>query len=201
MPRSLRVSIKASESITLIGEKGFGLDLVEQRLDRLCDIGRLAGRERQRHGVAERIDNGVDLGRQPAAGICRWLDLRRLFFSALRYVGGRGRWLNRSTCTRHSGIKRRKGLEICAQKHQLSHHLRKRLCCRFPVAIALGQDHAMECRFGIDKGWHRQTSGMSAAVPPTWPSRPGRKSPGSLSIGRRARRSVASVGLPIADSS
>ena len=48
--------------ITLIGEKGFGLDLVEQR-HRLRDIGRLARRERQRHGVAERIDNGVDLSR------------------------------------------------------------------------------------------------------------------------------------------
>jgi hypothetical protein len=53
--------------IALVGKEGFGLDMIEQR-HRLCDVGRLARRQRQRHGIAERIDDGVDFGRQAAAG-------------------------------------------------------------------------------------------------------------------------------------
>ena len=64
--------------VALIGQERFGLDLVEQR-HRLCDVGRLTRRERQRHGVAERIDDGVDLGRQPAAGSADGLILAVFF--------------------------------------------------------------------------------------------------------------------------
>jgi hypothetical protein len=54
--------------------------LVEQRHG-LTDIGGLAGRERQRHGVAERIDNRVDLGRQPTAGSADGLTLAIFFWA------------------------------------------------------------------------------------------------------------------------
>ena len=52
--------------VSLIGEESFRLDLIEQR-HRLCDVGRLTRCEQQCHGVFECIDDGVDLGRQPAA--------------------------------------------------------------------------------------------------------------------------------------
>jgi hypothetical protein len=42
------------------------LDLFEQEL-RLRDVGGLPRRQRERDGVAERIDDSVDLGAQPAA--------------------------------------------------------------------------------------------------------------------------------------
>ena len=56
--------------VAFVGQERVGLDpiidLIEQR-NGLIDIGGLAGRERQRHGIAKRVDYGVDLGRQPAA--------------------------------------------------------------------------------------------------------------------------------------
>ena len=52
--------------VAFVGEEGFGRDLVEQRFG-LGDVGGLTRRQRQRNRVAERIDNSVDLGRQPAA--------------------------------------------------------------------------------------------------------------------------------------
>jgi hypothetical protein len=33
----------------------------------LRDVGGLSRRQQERHGTAERVDDGVDLGRQPAA--------------------------------------------------------------------------------------------------------------------------------------
>jgi hypothetical protein len=52
--------------VTLVGDQGVGLDLFEQEL-RLRDVGGLPRRQRERDGVAERIDDSVDLGAQPAA--------------------------------------------------------------------------------------------------------------------------------------
>ena len=51
----------------LVGQEGRGLDLVEQRRG-LADIGGLSRRERQGDRIAERIDDGMDLRGQPAAG-------------------------------------------------------------------------------------------------------------------------------------
>ena len=47
----------------------------------MINIGGLARRERQRHGIAECIDNGVDLGRQPAAGSADGLILAVFFWA------------------------------------------------------------------------------------------------------------------------
>ena len=80
MPRSSSVSIKCIGVIALVGQERSGLDLVEQRYG-LADIGDMAGRERQRHRVAERIDNGVDLGRQPTAGSADGLALAIFFWA------------------------------------------------------------------------------------------------------------------------
>ena len=53
--------------IGLVCEKGFRLDLIEQRCG-LTEIGCLAGRERHGNGVAESIHDHVDLGCQTASG-------------------------------------------------------------------------------------------------------------------------------------
>jgi hypothetical protein len=52
--------------VAFVGEKGFRLDLLQQRL-RLRDVGRLPRRERQCDRVAQRIDEGMYLRRQAAA--------------------------------------------------------------------------------------------------------------------------------------
>jgi hypothetical protein len=52
--------------VALVGEQGTGLDPVEKQLG-LRDIGSLPWRQRERDGIAEGIDDGVDLGRQAAA--------------------------------------------------------------------------------------------------------------------------------------
>ena len=66
--------------IAFVSQECLRIDLIEQRFG-LCDIGRLARRERQRDWVAERIDNGVDLGRQAAAGSSNGL-VFAVFFGA-----------------------------------------------------------------------------------------------------------------------
>ena len=53
--------------IGLVCEKGFRLDLFEQRCG-LTEIGCLAGRERHGNGVAESIHDDVDLGCQTTSG-------------------------------------------------------------------------------------------------------------------------------------
>jgi hypothetical protein len=52
--------------IALVGEQGTRLDPIEKRLG-LRDIGGLPRRDRERDGIAERIDDSMDLGRQTAA--------------------------------------------------------------------------------------------------------------------------------------
>lgn len=52
--------------IGFVGQERPGIDLIQQRLG-LTDVGRLAGCERQRDGIAQRIDDGMDLGGQSAA--------------------------------------------------------------------------------------------------------------------------------------
>ena len=52
--------------VALVGEQSVRFDPVEKRLG-LRDVGRLPWRDRQRDGIAERIDDGVNLGRQAAA--------------------------------------------------------------------------------------------------------------------------------------
>ena len=49
--------------VALVGDDGLRLEVLEQRPG-LRDVGRLSRRERKRDGVAESIDDGVDLGRQ-----------------------------------------------------------------------------------------------------------------------------------------
>jgi hypothetical protein len=66
--------------VALVGEKGIGLDLIEQRHG-LGDVGCLAGRQGQRNGITERIDDGVDLGRQSTARSADGL-VRAVFFWA-----------------------------------------------------------------------------------------------------------------------
>ena len=66
--------------IAFVSQECLGIDLIEQRFG-LTDIGRLARRERQRNWVTERIDNGVDLGRQAATGSSDGL-VRAVFFWA-----------------------------------------------------------------------------------------------------------------------
>jgi hypothetical protein len=53
--------------------------LIEQRRG-LFDIGGVPSRERQRDGVAVRVDKGVDLGRQPATGSADGLVLAIFFW-------------------------------------------------------------------------------------------------------------------------
>jgi hypothetical protein len=53
--------------IGLVGEKGFRVDLVEERFS-LTEVGGLARRERNRNRVAERVGDRMDFGRQSAAG-------------------------------------------------------------------------------------------------------------------------------------
>src|SRR5271166_4474123 len=113
--------------IALIGENGFGLDLVEQR-HRLCDIGRLARRERQRHGVAERIDDGVDLGRQSATGSADGLIFA--FFFLAPALCWWARTLVESMDMYSASASNAKALRRRA-KTPLLHHLRKRLCVAF----------------------------------------------------------------------
>ena len=52
--------------VALVGNEGIGIDTREQRLG-LRNIGGLTRRERECDRVAERVDDGVNLGRQPAA--------------------------------------------------------------------------------------------------------------------------------------
>ena len=66
--------------IALVGEECFRLDLIEQR-HRLRDVGRLTRGERQCHGIAERIDDRMDFGRQPTAGSADGLILAAFFWA------------------------------------------------------------------------------------------------------------------------
>ena len=66
--------------IGLVGQERLGLDLVQQG-SCLADIGRLSGREGQGNRVAERIDDGMDLGGQPAAGATDGLILAFFFWA------------------------------------------------------------------------------------------------------------------------
>ena len=52
--------------VALVGDDRFGLDFGQQTLG-LRDISDLAGRQRERYGIAERVDDGVDLGGQSTA--------------------------------------------------------------------------------------------------------------------------------------
>lgn len=53
--------------VSLVCEEGFRIDLLKQRFG-LTEIGGLSRRERDRDGIAERINDNVDLGGQPASG-------------------------------------------------------------------------------------------------------------------------------------
>ena len=66
--------------IAFVSHEHLGIDLIEQRFG-LRDIGRLARRERRRNRVAERIDNGMNIGRQAAAGSSNGL-VFAVFFGA-----------------------------------------------------------------------------------------------------------------------
>ena len=66
--------------ISFVGQKCLGLDLIEQRR-RLADIGRLPRGERQGDGIAQRIDDGVNLGGQAAAGSADGLVLAFFFWA------------------------------------------------------------------------------------------------------------------------
>jgi hypothetical protein len=66
--------------IGLVCEKGFGLDLFEQRRG-LTKVGCLAGRKRHGHGVAESVDDHMDLGCQTASGSADGL-IAAVFFRA-----------------------------------------------------------------------------------------------------------------------
>jgi len=52
--------------VTLVGDEGLRLDFGEQRLG-LGDVMSLTAGQADRQRIAERIDDGVDLGCQPAA--------------------------------------------------------------------------------------------------------------------------------------
>ena len=66
MPPFLERGDQGVGVIALVGEERLRLDLIEQR-HRLCDVGSLTRRKRERHGIAERVDDRVDLGRRPTA--------------------------------------------------------------------------------------------------------------------------------------
>ena len=52
--------------VTLVGDDGLRLDFGEQRFG-LGDVVSLTAGQADRQRIAERVDDGVDLGRQPAA--------------------------------------------------------------------------------------------------------------------------------------
>ena len=52
--------------VSFVGQKGFGVDLFEQRLG-LRDVGRLPGRQRQGNWIADGIDDCMNFGRQSTA--------------------------------------------------------------------------------------------------------------------------------------
>jgi hypothetical protein len=66
--------------VALVGDDGVGLKRFEQRLG-LRDIGSLARCERKCDGVAERVDDGVDLRRQAAARAADGLALAVFFWA------------------------------------------------------------------------------------------------------------------------
>jgi len=66
--------------IGFIGQERLGFDLIEQRPG-LADIGGLARCERQRNRIAKGIDDGMDLGCQPAAGPANGLILPFFFWA------------------------------------------------------------------------------------------------------------------------
>ena len=66
--------------IPLVGQERRGLDLFEQRLS-LGYIRRLPGRQRKNRRISNRIDDGVDLGRQPTAGSADGLVLAIFFWA------------------------------------------------------------------------------------------------------------------------
>ncbi len=80
--------------VALVGEQSTWLDPVEKRPG-LHDVGSLPRRERERDGVAERIDDGVDLGRQAAARAADSL-VFAVFFEHRHCAGGNARWLRRA---------------------------------------------------------------------------------------------------------
>lgn len=53
--------------VSLVCEEGFGIDLLKQRFG-LTEVRGLSRRERYGNGIAESIDDDVDLGGQPAPG-------------------------------------------------------------------------------------------------------------------------------------
>ena len=53
--------------VSLVCKEGFGIDLLKQRFG-LTEIRGLSRRERYGNGIAESIDDDVDLGGQPASG-------------------------------------------------------------------------------------------------------------------------------------
>ena len=67
--------------IGFVGEKSVRLDLIQQGFG-LAEIGLLARSERHGDGIAERVDNDVDFGRQSAAGSADGLT-GPLFFRAI----------------------------------------------------------------------------------------------------------------------
>lgn len=63
-----------------LDEKCFRFEPVEQR-HRLRDVGRLTRCQRQGDGISERVDDRVDLGRQPAARSADGLILADFFWA------------------------------------------------------------------------------------------------------------------------
>ena len=66
--------------VSLVADEGIRLDFVEQRRG-LSNVSRLPRRQRQRDWVAERIDDGVDLRRQAAAGTADGLVVAVFFWA------------------------------------------------------------------------------------------------------------------------
>ena len=75
--------------IGLVCEKGFRLDLFEQRSG-LTEIGCVAGRERHGNGVSESIHDHMDLGCQTTSGSADGL-IAAVFFAPRHYADGRAR--------------------------------------------------------------------------------------------------------------
>jgi hypothetical protein len=55
-------SCSTNASASLVRDQRFGTEPFQQRLG-LRDVGGLSRRQQERHGTAERVDDGVDLGR------------------------------------------------------------------------------------------------------------------------------------------
>src|SRR3712207_7352558 len=66
MRRTSRCSMKPSLSIAFVGEEGCGFDFLGQDLGLRCVVNVSAG-EAHRQRIAQRIDDGVNLGRRSSA--------------------------------------------------------------------------------------------------------------------------------------